>query len=124
MSNFEIAASVLGSSQPTVASLSPSSGMDVAAFESAWQAVSMEPATSSRSNGPSAIADLANHQQSLLSQAFDLTGVQLEGKSSIELTMEMTRKRVEILYAETALNLSWASVKEVRKGIETVMNSK
>ena len=96
----------------------------MAAFESAWQAVSLEPAAWAHSSGPSALADLANQQQNLISNAYDMTGMQLQGKSAMEVTFEMSRKHIEMLQAQTTMQMSWAGVKEVRKGIETVMNSK
>lgn len=124
MNDSASAASMVNASIPAVAIPSPSSGKDMAAFESAWQAVSLEPAAWAHSIGPSALADLANQQQNLISNAYDMTGMQLQGKSSMEVTFEMTRKHIEMMHAQTTLNMSWASVKEVRKGIETVMNSK
>jgi len=101
-----------------------SSNMDRAAFDAAWQAMSLDSVDWGKMGGPSVVAEMANRQQLMLSQAYDMTGLQLEGKSLIETNMELTRKRIEILQAETSLNLSWSSMKEVRKGIETVMNSK
>jgi hypothetical protein len=124
MNDSASAASMVNASIPAVAMPSPSSGMDMAAFESAWQAVSLEPAAWAHSSGPSALADLANQQQNLLSNAFDMSGMQLQGKSAMEVTFEMARKQIEMFHAKTTLDMSWAGVKEVRKGIETVMNSK
>jgi hypothetical protein len=102
----------------------PSMAIDEAAFESAWQAVALEPVGWNQSSGPSVMADMVNQQQTMLSNAFDMTGLQMQGKSSIEMMMDVTRKQIEIMHAQTSLNLSWAGVKEARKGIETVMNSK
>ncbi len=124
MSNFAIDVSAFGSTLPTTSGPSPTAGMDKSTFESAWQAVSLEPAAWAHNQGPSAIADLANQHQSLLSHAFDMTDLQLAGKSSNEMVMIMARKQNEILQAKTSLDMAWAGVKEVRKGIETVMNSK
>lgn len=126
MNDSALAVSTMNASTPAVSgpSSSPSSGMDMAAFESAWHAVSLEPAAWAQSSGPSALADLANQQQSLISNAYDMTGMQLQGKSAMEVTWVMARKHIEIMQAQTTMNMSWASVKEVRKSIETVMNSK
>ncbi len=124
MNDLASAASAVNVSMPGVSGPSRLSGMDMAAFESAWQAVSLEPASWAHSSGPSALADLANQQQNLISNAYDMTGMQLQGKSVMEVTWEMTRKHIEMMQAQTTLTMSWTSVKEVRKGIETVMNSK
>lgn len=110
--------------QPISDTYRPSMAMDEAAFEAAWQAVSLEPVGWTQSSGPSVMADMANQQQMMLSHALDMTGMQMQGKSSIEMMMDITRKHIEIMHAQTSLNLSWAGVKEARKGIETVMNSK
>lgn len=104
------------SQQPSISNL--------ADFESAMQSVSLEPAAWANNDGSSAIGQLAVQQQNLLSQAYDMTGLNLDGKSSNEMTLIMANKQLEILRAKTALDVSWAGVKEVRKGVEAVMNSK
>jgi hypothetical protein len=116
--------SAMGGALPGQVAPSPAAAMDAAAFDAAWQAVSLEPAAWGHNSGPSALANMANQLQNQYSHAFDMTGMQIEGKSSIEATLDVARKQVHIDQAQTALNLAWAGVKEVRKGIETVMNSK
>jgi hypothetical protein len=123
-STLTAAATNLDTVQSMPDTLRPSMAIDEAAFEAAWQAVSLEPVAWTQSSGPSVMADMANQQQLMLSNAFDMTGLQMQGRSSVEMLMDMTRKHIEIMNAQTSLNLSWAGVKEARKGIETVMNSK
>lgn len=118
------AAITLDNLQPMPDTFAPSKAIDEAAFEAVWHSVSLEPAGWVQNSGPSVMSELANQQQTMLSNAFDMTGLQMLGKSSVEMMMGMTSKQIEIMHAQTTLNLSWAGVKEVRKGIETVMNSK
>jgi hypothetical protein len=124
MNDSALTVSAIESSLPFTLGPSPASGINMAAFESAWQSVSLEHTAWAHNNGPSALADLAKQQQNLISNAYDMSGMQLQGKSSVEVIFAMTRKHIEILHAKTTLDMSWAGVKEVRKGIETVMNSK
>ena len=118
------AADVSGSNAFAAALSKNPSISNMSDFESAMQSVSLEPASWTNSEGSSALGQLAIQQQNLMSHAYDMTGLNLDGKSSNEMMLIMTNKHLELIRAKTTLDVAWAGVKEVRKSVETVMNSK